>query len=127
MRGHIITEAVTLVTEDCCVCGILFAMPEDFRDMLTRKTNKLFYCPNGHSQHYMGLTYEEKLRRAEARATHFADQRDAAERSARAYKGQATKAKKKLERVEAGVCPECKRSFQNLRRHMENQHDGIHV
>jgi hypothetical protein len=35
----------------------------------------------------------------------------------------AIKAKKKLrERIQNGVCPECHRSFDNLRKHMVHKH-----
>jgi hypothetical protein len=61
-------------------------------------------------------------RRSEAAAaqlTHERDQRLAAERSASAYKGQATRIRN---RVGAGVCPCCTRTFANLARHMAGQH-----
>jgi Zn-finger protein len=35
----------------CCVCGTLFAMEEQL-DGLRHKDGGLYYCPNGHSQHY---------------------------------------------------------------------------
>lgn len=45
--------------------------------------------------------------------------REGAERSASAYKGQATRLRN---RIKAGVCPRCNRTFQNLQRHMAGQH-----
>lgn len=48
----IINEAkLVLVTEACCVCGIVFAFPESYQRQ--RKSDmKNFYCPNGHHQYY---------------------------------------------------------------------------
>jgi len=58
---------------------------------------------------------EKSRKRARERAEHEA-------RRAAGYKGAFTKAKKREERVAAGVCPCCNRSFENLRRHMADQH-----
>lgn len=133
-RGVAITPTVTLVTEECCSCGIVFAMPKDFKQTcLEYREKKPFYCPNGHQQWYTGesdaellrrekeraTTLEARLRAAQARATHEADQRLAAERSARAHRAAHTRTKK---RVAAGVCPCCKRHFADLGRHMAGQH-----
>ncbi|MBV6448554.1 hypothetical protein [Nitrosomonas sp.] len=65
--------------------------------------------------HAIGMLQRDQIARLETRNTHLVDQRDAAERSARAYKGQATKIKR---RVGRGVCPCCNRHFENLERHM---------
>lgn len=124
-----VSYSSTLVTETCYSCGVLFAMPTDFyRNRQADKKN--FYCPNGHSQHYVGKTPEQKLREAEAQLTHLKDQqaaerrrarenREALERSNAALKGVITKTKK---RVSNGVCPCCQRTFQDLARHMGNKH-----
>lgn len=61
----------------------------------------------------------ERLRAERDRAARLAAERDQAEASARAYKGAATKARK---RAKAGTCPCCKRTFQQLARHMASQH-----
>lgn len=61
----------------------------------------------------------KQLERAETRERAARDQAEAAERSAIAYKGHATRLRK---RAAAGVCPCCTRSFQNLQRHMASQH-----
>ena len=118
-----------LVTEECYRCGVLFAMPESLRNSALKHSQKSpgetisFYCPNGHSQSYVGENTEQKLRRQlneeRERRARVAAQRDQAEASARAYKGAATKARK---RAGAGVCPCCNRTFKQLARHMESKH-----
>ena len=44
----------------CCVCGIMFGLAEEFNSSL-RETKKVWYCPNGHSQAYLGQTMEVQL------------------------------------------------------------------
>lgn len=64
MGTHFV-DNVRLVSVECCVCHTIFAMTEDLNKQCLRKMeNKTFYCPNGHEQHYVGLSEEEKLRRS---------------------------------------------------------------
>lgn len=113
-------------------CGITFAVEDGFVQA-RRSDRQTFYCPNGHPRWYPGQTPEQTIAKLKAELTHARDQNAAETRSLRtrveserrtkiAYKGQATKLRKKIERVEAGVCPHCNRSFQNLARHMVSQH-----
>ena len=113
-----------LVTEECCNCGVIFAMPEAMKAQLL-KTGNTFYCPSGHPQVYSENT-EKKLRRVEgllreeyAYSDTLRKQRDGALRQVSAHKGVATRMKK---RVHAGVCIECHRHFENLERHMKTKH-----
>lgn len=117
--------------EECCECGIAFAFPKTLHHTLCNvKPGRNFYCPNGHSQHYVGESDKTKLRREQERnrqreVMHEDEKRrlremvDAEKRSAAAYKGAATRMKN---RAKAGVCPCCNRTFQNLARHMASQH-----
>jgi hypothetical protein len=111
-----------LAVQDCCVCGITFAVPTDY-DQKRRNDHKLFYCPSGHSQSYVGKTEAQKQRDRADRLERQLANRDEdlrAERASHAAtKGQLTKTKN---RVAHGVCPCCNRSFVNLRRHMSGQH-----
>lgn len=107
---------------ECARCQIDFGIGADFMRR-RREDHQNFYCPNGHPNVYLADNEEERLRkrveRLEATLTHTRDQRDAAERSARAHKGVATRVKN---RVAKGVCPCCSRTFENLARHMAGQH-----
>jgi hypothetical protein len=117
-----------LVTTTCW-CGIRVAIPEELYEYAQQGGNRSIYCPLGHTFVYreneasrLRSELEAERKRTErerVRARAIADQRDAAERSARAYKGQATKLRK---RAAAGVCPCCNRSFVQLERHMSRQH-----
>ncbi len=116
-------------TETCCNCGTHFAM--DIQIYKQRvEDHKSFFCPNGHSQHYVGETQADKLRKQlenEKRMHEWTKQREAQakedaktfKKSAAAYKGHLNSTRK---RVAHGVCPCCSRTFQNVMRHMKTKH-----
>lgn len=118
-----------LITEDCYSCGVTFAMPADLRARRL-EDHRNFWCPNGHSQHYVGKTEAQK---AEEQAERYKVQRDnmtrqlaqadqrlaEAKRSHAATKGQLTRA---VKRSEKGVCLHCNRHFVNVEKHMRGQH-----
>jgi hypothetical protein len=124
MRGSTLNATVTFVTEDCCECGVPFAMTKEFKD---RKVNdhSRFFCPSGHGQSYVGKTEEERLRerleRVQIERDHAREETRRARAVAAAAKGQATKARN---RAAKGVCPhpECKRSFVDVARHVKTCH-----
>jgi hypothetical protein len=121
MADTVIRNTQTLVALTCWVCGVHFAVPAVY-ERTREEDGKTFYCPNGDKISYGPSLLEQerdRVKRAEARVVHERDQRQAAERSAAAYKGQVTRLKT---RAAAGVCPCCNRSFPQLRRHMETKH-----
>ncbi|GAA3009220.1 hypothetical protein [Microbacterium aurantiacum] len=118
-----------LTVQTCCVCGIAFGVEARY-DAARREDHKTFYCSAGHGQSYTGKTEAQKLREqlataerrrgwAEAILTSTRDQLAATERSLRGHKAAKTRIKN---RIAAGVCPCCSRTFQNLSRHMAGQH-----
>jgi hypothetical protein len=88
-----------------------------------RADHARFYCPTGHGLSYNQLSEAERLRKrlalTEGQLTHTRDQLQATEYQRRAQKGQNTRMKN---RIAAGVCPCCNRSFKDLHRHMTGQH-----
>lgn len=113
----------------CCECGCVVAMEGNQYNRFVENHN-LFYCPNGHGQHFTGKSEAAQLRDELAREKHRTEQARAevesqrtraieAERREAAKKGQITKIKN---RVSSGVCPCCNRYFANLHRHMKGQH-----
>ncbi|SBN64418.1 hypothetical protein GA0004736_3378 [Curtobacterium sp. 9128] len=121
----------TLVVISCAHCDTAFGMTQTMHATL-RRDHGTFYCPRGHANHYPGesdLEREQRLRKLAEQQTRFTrasrdaarDQADAAERSARAYKGHVTRLRN---RIANGVCPvaDCRRSFSNVRRHIAGQH-----
>jgi hypothetical protein len=117
-----LTFTTALDLEHCCACGVPFGMPTGMVHQ-RREDHKLFYCPNGHSQHYTGKTEAEKQReradRLERRLANKDEDLRATRASLTATKGQLTKTKR---RVARGVCPCCTRHFVNVERHVANQH-----
>lgn len=131
-----ITHTTTLTVQECCNCHVLFGMPHEW-DTSLRESHAMFYCPAGHGQHYTGKTeaqkLSEKLKEAEQRAiieknrlnysearlSSTLDQLGATQRSLTGHKAAKTRIKN---RIAAGVCPCCNRSFQNVARHMAGQH-----
>ncbi len=115
----------TLVTMTCCNCGTPFGIEQSLNDSLLANHDRWFWCPNGHQQHYIGETAEQKLRRqlrsARSDATFYQDQFQASERSKAALKGHLTRARN---RIANGVCPvgNCRRHFDNVQAHIASEH-----
>jgi len=118
-----------LCTVTCYKCAVLFAMPVAW-DTEFRKTHQEFYCPAGHRQYYSGESTEEKLRREVANLQTTIERKEAYEAELRsrnskltrrcsAVRGVVTRIKN---RVGAGVCPCCNRTFQALANHMQSKH-----
>lgn len=111
-----------------CWCGMRHAVPKELRRFQLRQhrngeTVIDIYCPLGHPHVPTGKSEVEKVREqldAERRRVASLTSRfDQEQASHRATKSQLTKAKN---RAKAGVCPCCKRTFQQLARHMTTQH-----
>ena len=69
----------------CCVCGVMFGLTEEFNSSL-RETLKLWYCPNGHSQSYLGKSMATQIFELEKKNLALSLERDRAETKA-AQKG----------------------------------------
>lgn len=127
------TYTGTLVITSCH-CGIRLAIPDTLYIKAQADASVHIYCPIGHTFVYRKNEAERQRERAEAaeqrsgRILAELDQErartQAARNQTRAYKGALTKTKK---RAVAGVCPApgCKRSFQNVARHVKSQHPEL--
>jgi hypothetical protein len=116
-----INKTVKLTEIECCNCGIDYMVPDWFNKRCL-ESGVTFYCPAGHPQVYRKselVKLREQIAMLEGRARHLDDQRQAAERSAAAFKGEVTKLRS---RVANGVCPCCHRTFVNVARHMQTKH-----
>lgn len=143
VRGQTINTTTELVTEECCNCGMLFAVTRDFQ---VRKINDKtrFYCPNGHTQSYVGQTDAQKQRERADKLERERDneiksreryqewlrtereQHKGTERRLAATKGVVTRQKN---RSKAGVCivDGCHRHFQDLQAHMHTEHPDVAI
>lgn len=127
----------------CLTCDCVIPMPEStYNDFLQSHAN--FHCYWGHSQHFtkeqgvqgrlaelqrerdrlaQRIAEKDDTIRAERERTESARRiADHNQRSDNAYKGVATKLKK---RAVAGVCPCCNRQFRELERHMASKHPNF--
>lgn len=121
----------------CAQCSVVFGVQRETLKHL-RQSSQSFYCTFGHSNYYpQGESEQDRLRRERDRLKQQLAERDDdiarerrkteterqerrhAERRVSAYRGQVTKIKN---RVAAGTCPCCNRTFQNLARHMSAKH-----
>lgn len=126
-------RSTTFVVVDCATCAVPFGLTSSLH-AARRQDRGDFSCPNGHNNVYRkseadGLreqleNEQRKVIWARAEAEHQTRERQAAERSASAFKGQATRLRK---RIGNGVCPCCNRHFSNVERHMTNKHPDFAV
>lgn len=117
----------------CGKCGIEHFVPKAFDDeQLKLGKDGGWHCPNGHSRIYFE-SEADKIRRERDRLRQQLAQKDdeirwqrtqreAAERSASARKGQITKLRN---RAAAGVCPCCNRTVSQMAKHMATKHPGF--
>lgn len=129
MATYTLDVTQQLTVQDCCVCGMTFGVPARY-DRDRQEDHRVFYCPTGHSQSYVGKTEAQKQReRAERAERQLANREDdlrvermhhdAERRSHAATKGQLTRVRK---RAEQGVCLHCHRHFANVKAHVARQH-----
>lgn len=122
--GYTYVGGVTLITEECCNCGMTFAMTADFQRRSLNDHRRSFYCPAGHAQHYTGKSDEQKLKEELARNTHLRDQLQASAEDAERTRFALIRDR---HRFANGVCPCCNRYFDNVKRHMSGQHPEYDV
>lgn len=123
-------RGITCQVAECRTCGIPYTVPLTVYET-HREKGGFHFCPNGHQWGWSEDRCEEaivrqerdRLRQEAARKDEkirlLQEQRGHAERQTAAVKGHLTRHKK---RAAAGTCPCCNRTFQQLARHMKNQH-----
>lgn len=128
-----INTEVTLVTETCISCGTAFAMEAG----LMRHARQLgpkcsFYCPNGHPMVYKTSeadTLRGELSVAQGRVTELetavanAKAQGAWEEKRRIEAERRTA--RAIKRANAGVCPQCHRTFSQVARHIASKHTPL--
>lgn len=125
MNSVTLNFTVTMESQECCNCGVSFAFPKSWDDHF-RKTHQTFYCPAGHGQNYTSETDEERLRKQlTARGAELDRVRADRDFKARELEQAAKKTARLKKRLAAGVCPCCKRTFQQLVRHMHAKHPNF--
>lgn len=119
--------AETFYVVNCYRCSVNFGVPSQLYRRAVTDAKGSLYCPACRC----GMSWQEsddkiRIKQLEQKLQWEADQSqrrkkhlEATQNSLRATKGVVTKLKK---RTACGVCPCCKRQFQNLRRHMKTKH-----
>lgn len=126
MANTTFIDFIEFITEQCCSCGMPFAMTAEFRRKKLENKGAAFYCPAGHAQHYIGKTEAQKLR----------EQNERLQRNLEAESGRAMmiererdnvrrQAARMRNRIQNGVCPCCNRTFPNLAAHMRSKHSDF--
>lgn len=123
-----VTETLTKIS--CGLCGGVYAISERYRRECQEEA-LCWHCPYCNKEWgYPGETELAKERKKAKRERERADRTEAWLRdekvrhrgttlSLTATKGVVTRTKN---RIKNGVCPCCKRSFENLQRHMKTKH-----
>jgi len=119
-------EDVLMETHVCGGCGITYAVPQDWLNTKRRESGKI-HCPNGCTRVYIESDADRLRKQLEAKERELRESKceTLRERSMReAVETAKAAAERKLRRVQRGVCPCCKRSFENLKRHMAAKHSS---
>lgn len=115
---------VWMETITCYKCQVHFAVPLETVRRL-RGSQKSFWCPAGHEQHFTGKSEAQKLRDELARKDEVLAAEQARGARMRRERDEVVRAHKRMRtRVMNGVCPCCNRTFQNLLQHMKTEHSG---
>lgn len=133
MTAQVIQLPIKYETTPCIDCGIeIVISSQRMRDL--RNTSEEFWCLNGHRQWFSGQSDAERIRRdLQAKLDQSERERVWAENRQKENYLRAEKLKKSRDalkghlgrvknRIAAGVCPCCNRSFANLARHMKTKH-----
>lgn len=125
IRGEKVIEKIDFTLEECCACGLAFMIPTRMQKALINSHDS-FYCPNGHSQSYMGKSNAEKLQDELniLKNKKQQEQEDLQNKWLDAL-NENSKLEKKLKRIHNGVCPCCNRTFIDLQRHMKTKHPEL--
>lgn len=127
MSTQTFTGTLKIVT--CFQCGMRYGGDSQWmQDKIDAHGST--YCPAGHSQWYPGQSDKERAEAAAKRAQELLESErrhnqelrescNAKDRRIAATKGHLTRIKN---RVGAGVCPCCNRTFAQLAAHMKTQH-----
>ena len=124
----LLTTKVELVELECGNCGVVHAIPKIMHDKCYEEGG-YWTCPNGHSRGFkQGRHQRDEIYRERDRLKQMLAQKDDEIKHAQRQWETAEKAlKRERKRINAGVCPCCNRTFQNLKRHMETKHKGENV
>lgn len=121
-----ITESVTLDTQHCIQCDVIFALTRNFTNIL-KERGQTFYCPNGHSQCYTetdNMRLQKQLAQKQRELTESKCETMAERQRREAAESEMAKHQR---RTKHGVCPCCRRTFVRLSNHIAKAHPDYGV
>jgi hypothetical protein len=130
-RDFVLTTGIAMVRVDC-QCGGVYALTEPHY-RTCREQGKGWTCPYcrtgwGFSGKGENQQLKAQLEKANTEIKRQAELKDAARKERDHHwterKKLQTRHSHLRERVKNGVCPCCRRNFENLQRHMKTQHPG---
>ncbi len=119
--GKSYSITIDLVSEECCNCHMVFAVPADFHRR-AREKGTTFYCPNGHGQSYTETEVMMLKHQLEQKDAALSDTQVRLSEALEVIGKKNTEIRRMRVRIHAGVCPDCQRHFENLERHMKSKH-----
>ena len=96
-------------------------MPSEFRQRKLDLGGE-FFCPNGHSQHYSKPTCVRLREELDTKQRELTAARCETLNEKNARIASETEMARHKTRMKNGVCPCCKRSFINIKRHIATKH-----
>lgn len=111
----------TVVFGECFTCGLPVAQTR-FQRRQYDENGATMWCSQGHPtvrKESDLAKIKRQLEEAQGRVTRAETQRD---NYMNLMDVEVTKRHKLEKRIQAGVCPKCHRTFQNVQRHMSSQH-----
>jgi len=122
---HIQGEVIDFTMHECGGCGIPFFAPTKWLNK-KMESNGSFNCPNGCNRVFVGKTEADKLKdELRAMSERAIKKEEELQNKWLDALGEKNKLEKQLKKVHNGTCPCCKRSFQNLERHMQSKHPEL--
>lgn len=115
-------------TEQCLTCGVVYTVPVAMMQQ-QRRYGEYHYCPSGHQQGWAkGDPEFETVRFERDRLKQQLAQKDDEIRSEQAKHATAVREIARIKkRANAGLCPCCNRTFQDVVRHMKQKHPEVAV
>lgn len=109
----------------CGTCGVAHAIPKRMYETCMREGG-FWSCPNGHRRGWHEGAEKTEIKQLQAELAAERQRKEAAIARANEATSARTKAERALtrhkKRTAAGTCPCCKRTFQQLARHIANKH-----
>ena len=116
-----VSHEVTLVTEECITCGVVFGVTLEYQNR-RRQYGDRYCCPNGHGQSYSESEADRLRKQLEAEKKKLANAQFEII-AAKQHTEAVEREKKRLQkRIKNGACPCCHRQFSQLSRHMKSKH-----